>query len=59
MSEGIPCRVFPLSSTEDLAELQEQVREIGKWESAEDQSPGAELAFAGGDAGFCAPDLRS
>ena len=37
MSEGIPCGVFPLSSTVDLAELQKQVRDIAKWEPAEDQ----------------------
>lgn len=33
MSEGIPCREFPLSYTDDLTKLQSQVREIAKWET--------------------------
>ena len=33
MSTGIPCPDFPLSGTNDLVELQAQVREIAKWEA--------------------------
>ena len=35
MSEGIPFEKFPLDDTDDLVELQEQVRKIAEWESAD------------------------
>ena len=37
MSTGMPCQDFPLSRTEDLARLQEEVLGIAKWEAAEYQ----------------------
>ena len=33
MSRGIPCPEFPLIDTNDLVQLQSQVREIAKWET--------------------------
>ena len=35
MSSGMPCQDFPLADTEDLTELQEQSREIAKWETGD------------------------
>ena len=35
MSSGTPCHDFPLTDTEDLTELQAEVREIAKWEAGD------------------------
>ena len=37
MSMGMPCPDFPLADTEDVVELQAQVREIAKWEPRADR----------------------
>lgn len=37
MSAGIPRQIFPLSDTEDLIELQAEVREVAQWETGKDR----------------------
>ena len=37
MSAVIPRQIFPLSDTEDLIELQAEVREVAQWETGKDR----------------------